>query len=363
MNMKFTPAEFGFAMDEAPAAFQNMDSLEMQGIGYNKEALAGVMGIAEDADPTATGAGSVNSPWFYLNYLAKKPINAVTQKTTIDEILDRTTEGSWANVSITKMFREFTGKTAPYDDFVESAAPRVNRAYSYESRDVIRLSAGLIVTELESRQAAMVPGQYSPNQDKREAIALLFKLDRDAIGYFGYRLGSMRCWGLLNDPNLAPFVSVAKGAESNSLKWADKTFHEIIADLMTAVATVQKQLKANFIPATSKFKIVLPIDCYQYLGKVPECGGKTVMDWIKEQWKKCELVASPVFDGALGGENVFYVIVGEVGSNPVAEQVVPASLFMVGSMKREAGMSELWSMATAGTFVTQPLGVGRFFGI
>lgn len=359
---KFMPAEYGFAMDEAPAEFQKMDALKMQGIGYNAHALDAAMEHAEDAAATVTGAGSVNAPWFYLNYLAKKPITVVTQRTTIDEILGRNPEGSWANASITRQFRELTGRTAPYDDFVESAAPRVNRAYSFESRDVIRLSAGLIVTELENRQAAMVPGQYSPNQDKREAIALLFKLDRDAIGYYGYRLGTAKCWGLLNDPNLFPFYQVATGAAS-STKWEKKTFHEIIADLMTAVARVQKQLKANFIPASSKFKIVIPVGCDQYLGKVPECGGKTVREWIKDQWKKCEVVVSPVFDEALGGENVFYVIVDEIGTNPAADQHVPASLFLVGSMKREAGYSELWSMATAGTFVTQPLGIGRCYGI
>lgn len=362
MNTRFTPAEFGFAMDEVPVEFQTMDALAFQGIGFNDSALEGAMSYAQDEAPTVTGAGSMNSPWFYLNYLAKKPIKVVTQKTTSDELMARNSEGSWANVAITKQFRELTGKSAPYDDYVESAAPRVGRAYSFQSRDIIRLSAGLIVTELESRQAAMVPGQYSPNQDKREAIALLFKLDRDAIAYFGYRLGNAKCYGLLNDPNLAPFESVALGA-GGSTKWANKTFHEIIADLMTAVAKVQKQLKANFIPATQEFTLGLPLECYQYLGKVPECGGKTVMEWIKDQWKKCKIVPVPVFDGALGGENVFYVIVGEVGSNPCVEQYVPASLFMVGSMKREAGQSELWSMATAGAFVEQPLGVGRFFGI
>lgn len=357
---KYTPAADGFAMDEAPADFQTMDALTLQGVGYNEDALRGVMAHAMDEAPV-TGGG-MNNPWFYLNYLAKKPITVVTQRTTIDEILGRTQEGVWANASVTKQFRELTGRTGVYEDYVETSAPRVNRAYSYETRDVIRLSAGAIVTELESRQAAMIPGQYSPNQDKREAIALLFKLDRDAIGYFGYRLGSARCWGLLNDPNLAPFQQVAAG-ETGSTVWENKTFHEICRDLMTAVGSVQKQLKANFAPAKSKFKIVIPNGCDQHLGKVPECGGITVRNWIKDQWPKAEIIVSPVFDDALGGENVFYVIVDQVGVSAPAEQIVPASAFLVGSMKREAGFSELWSMATCGTFVTQPLGVGRFFGI
>ena len=355
---KFMPSELGYAMDEAPAEFQTMDALEYQGIGYNKQALETAM----DSAPTATDAGSTNSPWFYLNYMAKKAITAVTQRTVLDSILGRNGEGSWANASITQQFRELTGKTAPYEDFVEAAAPRVNRAYSYETRDIIRLSAGIIVTELENRQAAMVPGQYSPSQDKREAIALVFKLDREAIGHYGYRLGAARCWGLLNDPNLAPYVQVAANAD-NKTTWEDKNFHEIIADLMTAVGRVQKGLKANYNPARDKFKIVIPLGVDTYLGKVPECGGKTVREWIKDQWPKCSVEVDPAFDNVLGGENVFYVIVDQVGTSAAVDQHVPSPLFLVGAMQREAGKSELWSMATAGSWVKQPLGVGRFFGI
>ena len=360
---RFTPSEMGFAMDEAPEAYRNMEALDFQGIGFKEGALEAAMGFAEDAAPTATDAGSINNPWFYLNYLAKKPIKAITQKTVLDGIIGRNSEGSWANASMTFMTRELSGRTAPYSDFVESAAPRVNRAYSYVTRDVLRLSAGLIVTELENRQAAMIPGQYSPSQDKRESLTLLFNLDREAIGHYGYRLGNMKVYGLLNDPQLAPFVQVAKGGDSGETMWAGKTFHEIIADLMTAVGSVQKQLKANFVPASSKFKIVVPVGCDQYLGKVPECGGKTVREWALDQWKKCSFEVDPCFDNVLGGENVFYVIVDEIGGMPVVEHQVPASLFMVGSMQREVGRSELWSFATCGAVVKQPLGVGRFFGI
>lgn len=348
----------GFAMDEAPVDFQNIEALRAQGIDYAPSALADAM----DSAPTVTDAG-VNAPWFYLNYMAKRAIQVATQRTTIDDILGRTQEGSWAHVAVTKQFRELTGKTANYKDFADITAPRVNRGYTRMTRSVIRLSAGMIVSELENRQSALVPGMYSPHQDKREAIALITKLDRDAIGYFGYQLGDAECYGLLNDPNLDAFTEVAAGAGTVGKTWAAKTFHDITRDIMTAVAKVQSQAKANFIPASQGFKLVIPVSCDQYLGKVPECGGVTVREWFKKQYPKAEIVVSPVFDGAVGGENCFYVIVDKIGVSPCAEQVVPASLFMVGSMKRETGHSELWSMATCGTFVEQPIGIARYFGI
>ena len=60
---------------------------------------------------------------------------------------------------------------------------------------------------------------------------------------------------------------------------------------------------------------------------------------------------------------MFYLIANKLGDSPVAEQYVPASLFLVGTAQRETGVSELYSMATAGCFVEQPLGIVRFFGI
>lgn len=354
----------GFACDEAPEEFHTVEALAAQGIGFNAKALTDVM----DESPMATDPG-INAPWFYLNYMAKKPIQVVTQRTTMDEILGRTQEGSWAHNTITKQFREFSGRTAEYKDFADATAPRVNRGYSRDTRTIIRLSAGLIVGELESRQSALVPGMYSPHQDKRESLALLMKLDRDAIGYFGYQVGDARCFGLLNDPRLDPFYQVpaakdASGGTTGTVtKWQDKSAHDIIRDLQFAMSKVMVRARGNFIPATTPFKLVIPVGCDQYLNKITECGGYSVRKWIADNWKACTIVNSPVFDGALGGENVFYIIASKFGTGPTAEQIVPSSLFMVGSMKRETGHSELWSMATLGTFVLQPMGIGRFFGI
>lgn len=352
----------GIAMDELPEDLQTVETLKQMGIGGNERAFADAM----DSAAGVTDPG-VNAPWFYLNYMASKPIQVATQRTVMDEILGRTREGSWAHNSVTKQFRELLGKTGQYKDFADTTAPRVNRGYTRVTRDIIRLSAGLVIGELESRQSALVPGMKSPHQDKREAIALAFKLDREAIAHFGYMVGDAKCYGLFNDPELDAFqqVNTAIGPDSltNSTEWKDKGAHDIIRDLMTAVAGVQKKAKANFIPSAHPFKIVIPVGCDQYLGKITECGGFSVRDWIAKQWPKAKIVVDPTMDGALGGENVFYVIVEKIGVDPCAEQIVPASLFMVGSMKRETGHSELWSMATAGTFVEQTIGIGRYFGI
>lgn len=347
----------GFAMDAAPEELRSVECLAAQGIGFNQDALNDAM----DSAAGVTDPG-VNAPWFYLNYMAKKPIQVVTQRTSADEILGRTTEASWAHVSVTRTFRELTGRTGLYKDFADSTAPRVSRGYTRESRDIIRLTSGLIIGELENRQSALVPGMYSPHQDKREAIALMMKLDRDAIAFFGYQIGDAKCYGLLNDPNLGAFETVPT-IDSNVTEWKDKDAFAIIRDLQFAAATVQKRCKGNFRPSSDAFKLVLPTGCEQYLGKITECGGYSVRKWIADNWKKCEVIDTPVFDNALGGQNVFYIVVTKIGVSPCAEQIVPASLFMVGSMKRETGHSELWSMATAGTFVEQPIGIARFAGI
>ena len=58
-----------------------------------------------------------------------------------------------------------------------------------------------------------------------------------------------------------------------------------------------------------------------------------------------------------------YIKLQALNSNPVVEQIVPATVRLIGAVQRATGLYELYSDATAGCFVEQPLGVVRFFGV
>lgn len=346
----------GFSMDAAPKELHTMEALEAQGIGFNQasDPIAYVMdGLSTVTEP------SIGVPYQFLQYWIRKPVKVVTQATVIDDILGRTTGAEWWHESVVLNIRELTGHAAPYGDWAN--APRVGRNYNQQARTIVRLAAGLVTGKLESLRSKAMQGMYSEYEDEREAIAQCFKLDRNAIGFYGYRLGPAQCYGLLNDPNLGAFEEVAT-TSGGSTQWVDKNYMEICRDLNMAVAALQKQAGGNFNPAKDKFKLCVALGCDQYLN-TPNEHGHTVRQFVYDNWKNCEIIQVPEFDNAVGDESVFYLIAAKLGDSAVAEQYVPASLFLVGSAQRETGVSELYSMATAGCFVEQPLGIVRFFGI
>lgn len=348
--------EDGFVMDAAPAEFRTMENMEKMGISFNADSdpVAYICdGLSTVTDP------SVSVPYQFLQFWMRDPIKVVTQATVADDFLGRANYGEWWHEAIVLRIRELTGHTAPYGDWAN--APRVGRNYNQEERTIVRFSAGLVTGALEAARTAAMGGGFSQYQDERDAIAQAFRLDTNAVAFFGYRLGLAKNYGILNDPNLAAYKAVPKNAD-NKTEWVDKTYYDIVRDLNTMVAELQVQCGGQFIPSKDAFKIGLALGCEQYLN-TPNEHGHTVKQFIEATWKKAEIVAIPEFDGAIGGENAIYLKLEKLGTSPCAEQIVPAAMRLVGSAQRETGVSELYSNATAGCFVEQPLGIVRYFGI
>ncbi|MCQ2299921.1 MAG: DUF2184 domain-containing protein [Bacteroidales bacterium] len=351
----------GFALDQAPDNLRTMDALKLQGISMDE--ASDTIRYVMDAMPTVT-AGSAPVPVQFLQHWMNKFITVVTQATTADEFLGRTTQGEWFQKSVVLTVRELTGNTAPYGD--RAAPPLAGYNINEEERDIVRFAQGILTGKLEEMRLAAMGMKLSAYESDRAAIGQAFNLDTNAVAFYGYNLGNNKTYGILNDPNLDPFIQVATftpdgGSPTGS--WSEKGFYGIVRDLNTAVGALQKKCGGNFIPSKAAFKIGVALGCDTYLNSVNEHGNRSVRDYIKDTWPKAEIVPIPEFDNAVGGDNVFYIKLEELGKNPVAEQIVPAAVRLVGMEPRATGVYELYSNATAGCFVEQPLGIVRYFGI
>ena len=353
----------GFALDEAPEKLRTMETLALQGISMDEsnEAIKYVM----DAFPSTVTAGTANVPVQFLQHWMNKFITVVTQATTADEFLGRTTQGEWFQYSVVLTIRELTGHTRPYGDHAQP--PLAGYNINEEERHIVRFAQGILTGKLEEMRLAAMGKKLSAYESDRAAIGQSFNLDTNAVAFFGYDLGRNKTYGILNDPNLLPVNMVPTfdpdGDGTGITSWQDKGFYGIVRDLNTAVSKLQTQCGGNFIPSKSAFKIGVPLSCDAYLNEVNEHGNRSVRDYIKDTWPKAEIVPIPEFDDAIGGDNVFYIKLEELGKNPVVEQIVPAAVRLVGMEPRATGVYELYSNATAGVFVEQPLGVVRYAGI
>ena len=349
----------GFALDEAPENLRTMDALALQGISFDQQSSA--IKYVMDAMPTQGVTNpTAQVPVQFLQHWMNKIITVVTQATTADDFLGRSTVGEWFQESVVLRVRELTGSLRPYGDHVQ--APLAGYNWNEEERTIVRFSQGILTGALEEARLAAMGQKASAYESDRAALGLAFKLNTNAVAMYGYNLGRNKTYGILNDPNLIDYMSVPTGRTSGDTKWATKDYYEIVRDLNTAVAALQKQCGGNFIPSKHAFKIGVALSCDAFLNEVNE-HGHSVREFIAHTWPKCETVAIPEFDNALAGDNVFYVKLDELGGNPVAEQIVPAAVRLVGAVPRATGLYELYSDATAGCFVEQPLGIVRYFGI
>ena len=350
----------GFALDEAlvntPEA-ATMDSLALQGISFKQDSSA--IKFVMDAMPKQTLTNpTAQVPVQFLQHWMNKVITVVTQATTADDFIGRTTVGEWFQESIVLRVRELTGSLRPYGDHAQ--APLSGYNWNEEERTIVRFAQGILTGALEEARLAAMGQKSSAYESDRAALGLAFKLNTNAVAFYGYNLGRNKTYGILNDPNLGAYFAVPE--QDGKTEWASKDFYGIVRDLNTAVATLQKQCGGNFIPSKHAFKLGLALSCDAFLNEVNE-HGHSVREFIAKTWPKCDIVAIPEFDNALAGDNVFYLKLEELGGNPVVEQIVPAAVRLVGAVPRATGLYELYSDATAGAFVEQPLGIVRFYGI
>lgn len=348
----------GFVLDEAPENLRTLENLEMLGVSFNQQS-EGVKYVMDSMPTQGVTAPTAQVPVQFLQHWMNKIITVVTQATTADEFLGRSTYGEWYQESVVLRLRELTGSVRPYGDHAQAPLARYN--YNQEDRTIVRFAQGILTGALEEARLAAMGQKASAYESDRAALGLAFKLNTNAVAFFGYNLGYNKTYGILNDPNLAPYQQVPATAGDDT-QWSKKNFYQIVTDLNVAVAELQKQCAGNFIPSKHAFKIGIALSCDQFLNQVNQYG-ISVRQYIANTWPKAELVVIPEFDGALAGDNVFYLKLEELAGNPVVEQIVPAAVRLVGSVPRASGLYELYTDATAGCFVEQPLGIVRFFGI
>lgn len=347
----------GFALDQASEELRSIEALALQGISFNDKSSA--IKYVMDAIPTAGLTDpTAQVPVQFLQHWMEKIITVVTQATTADDFIGRSTYGEWFQESVVLRVRELTGIPGLYGDHAQ--APLSGYNYNQEERTIVRFSQGILTGALEEARMAAMGNRSSAYADARAGLGLAFKLNTNAVAFYGYNLGRNKTYGILNDPNLGDYYAVPEAG--GKTEWASKDFYAIVRDLNTAVAILQKQCGGNFIPSKHAFKLGLALSCDAYLNEVNE-HGHSVREFINRTWPKCDIVAIPEFDNALAGDNVFYLKLEDLAGSPVVEQIVPAAVRLVGSVPRATGLYELYSDATAGAFVEQPLGIVRFYGI
>lgn len=346
-----------YAMDEKTT----LDSLRLLGI----DALPAAMDemekqgktLALDEAPNAVTVPSAAFALQFLQYFFPTPIEVVTQARVADDLLGRNIAGSWYDEQIVQPIAERVGTARIYADAAN--IPYASFNVNYEPRTVVRMELGFKIGPLEAQRAAAQ--RIDAVGLKRRSVANALAISTNAIAFNGFNDGKGHTYGILNDPGLPAYVTVAADDNSNT-HWSAKTFADIVADLQTAVAALRVRTGSNFDPNRDSFTIGVASACVDYLNTVTDFG-ISVMDYIKKTWAGARVVAVPQFNSANGGANVFYLICDKIGGQEVAGQYIQQTMFLVGITPAAKGADEDYSNATAGVLVGQPIGIVRYSGI
>lgn len=342
-----------YAMD-ADTTTQTLGNL---GVNFSDAAVREFMQYAQDAAPNTVTTPSAATPVQFLQHFLPEVIRVVTRARVADRLFGRDIAGSWAQEEIVATVLEHVGQARPYGDKTNNNLSSYNT--NFERRSIVRFEEDVEVGILEEERSAMM--RVNSAAEKRLASAESLAIAMNDVAFNGYNGGSNNTYGALNDPNLPSYVTVAQGAGSQTT-WSTKTFEEIAADIKTAFAALRVRSGSNFDPENDESVLGIA-DASVDMLSTPNQYGKTVKEWITENYPKCRIVSVPQFSGANGSANVFYLFAERIRERKVINQYVQDTLRLLGIEKKSKGFIESYSNATAGVLIAQPIGVVRYSGI
>lgn len=320
------------------------------------------IGIGMDAALVGPAGGNLGAPLQFLQQWLPGVVRQVTQIRNIDAITGVQTVGSWEDEEVVQTASELAGKAELYGDVTN--IPLANYNATYERRSVIRFEQGLMMGRLEDARASRA--NISMDVEKRAAVAESLDIIRNRVGFFGYNQPDTRVFGLLNDPLLPAYVTVANGA-GGTPTWISKTYTEITTDIRSAVQALVTQSGGRVRPQDTDMVLVLPLGFEEYMGVVSQFGN-SVGEWLTTTYPRIRVESAPEFLAANGGANVFYLFAervqdGSTDGGEVIAQIVPNRMFMLGTEQRAKGIVEDYTNALAGVMCKRPFAVVRRSGI
>lgn len=363
-TIKPVPMQVGDVSEQA------LQQLHLVGIHIDPRVvrdMVRVIGDSNNVGPNPAGLGIQSDPNIgnaiqFLQAWLPGFVQFATAARKIDTLIGVATAGSWEDEEIVQGVLELAGSARPYSD--SSNVPLASWNLTYERRTVVRFEQGFEVGTLEEARASRM--RVSTAAEKRNASMLQMDIQRNRVGFYGFNNGSNRTYGLLNDPQISAYVTVPNGA-AGTPGWSTKTFLEITKDVRSALIALRTNSKDVIDPKSTKITMAVATSRVDLLTTTSDYG-KSVLDWMRENYPNVRIESAPELDDANGGAAVFYMYADKVDDGASDDsatfvQVVPSRFYALGVEKKAKGYLEDFSNATAGVMCKRPYAVVRYTGI
>ena len=341
----------GFATMDAERPYKDAISLKDAGFGVS----------TMDAQVAAQSGYNIPGLNQFLQNWLPGAIRMFTAPRRAEELLGFVQAGDFADQTIVARFVEMFGYTQSYGDLNE--APRSGYNAEYQSREIVRFQGGVQSDRLETQRMAKIG--VSDIDEKRTSLARAFAITENLVSFNGFT--GARCYGLLNDPNLPSYVTVASSGTGSSPLWSAKTSALQWADVLTSVQALFTQTKTAFDPTKEEFTWAIGTAVKIALSNFMLVGGTALAislgEYIKQQFPNIRIIVIPEFDGANGGANIWYMykesmVDGDTSSDDgkAVVNLIQQRMFMLSALPTASGgIAENYASAQAGTFVKRPI--------
>lgn len=328
--------------------------------------------VARDMHNYASAMDSLQNPittsgvpgyvQFLQNWLPGQ-VFIMTAKRSIDALIGISTVGDFADEQVVQEVLENTAYAVPYGDLTN--LPLADWNLNVVTRTVVRFEMGLRVGTLEEARAAKV--KINSGESKRYACGEALEIARNLVGFNGYNGGNNSTYGFLNDPGLPAYVTVAATGSGSSTLWSQKTYLNIVQDLLTAITQLRTQTKGKVDPKRDALTLALPTNAVDYLATVSQFGN-SVKEWLMVNYPNIRVEDAVQLNTANGGAGVFYLYADKIDDASTDGgatwiQPVPAKFMVQGVQKLVKGYEEGYMNATAGAMCKRPIAVTRWTGI
>lgn len=359
IDSRFSPEVLnGYSMNDKTT----FETLRRFGISFDELKFDAIKNLYKqatgaDAAPDMITTSSVPTPIQFLQWINPKVVTMLTTKRDIDELVGYTKAGDWSDEEIVQGVVELLGSARPYGDKANPNYASYN--VNYEKRTIVRFEESLEVGILSAERASK--SRLNEHDLKKVAVTKILEIVRNEIGFNGYVAGDNKTYGILNDPNMPAYVTVATGASGQTF-WRKKTMKEICADIVTSFSALRTKTGNNFDPQNDKGALWISAAVVDFLSVQNEFG-MTAREWLKKNYPNIEIKSSAWLNEVNGGANVFYVVPDELEGDKVIEQFGQDKMRFLGLWNKGKSVEEFYSNATAGCMLRIPAGIVRYTGI
>lgn len=319
---------------------------------------------AMDSVQSSVTTASISNPIQFLQNWLPGQVAIMTAARKIDEIIGIATVGSYEDEQIVQEVLENLALAVPYGDYTN--LPLSNWNLNFVTRTVVRFESGMRVGNLEEARSARV--RVNSGEAKRQSCGTGLEIQRNLVGFNGYNSGNNNTYGFLNDPGLSAYVTVANTGTGSTTQWVNKSYNQIITDILVAIVQLRTQTKEAVDPNVTPLTLALPANAVDYLSTVSTFGN-SVRQWLTGTYPNIRVVSAPQLNTANGGAGVFYLFADKVSDGLSTDggdtwiQVVPSKFIVQGVQKMVKGYEEGYLNATAGAMCKRPVAVVRYTGI